>query len=78
MNEEIGIAKNKFEDNTSVFSWRYDNAKDITKKIRKAYRASKKITGFKLIKYENKKKSYFWNKKSWYYIEYQKYKLQIK
>lgn len=77
MNEEIGIAKNKFEDNTSVFSWRYDNAKDITKKIRKAYRASKKITGFKTIKYDNKKAVCFWTENSVYYIKYQKYRLKI-
>lgn len=66
-----------FEDKVDILEWRYNNAKDITKKLRKAYLASKKINGFKTIKYDNKKALYFWTRNSWYYIKYQEYRLKI-
>ena len=77
MNEEIGIAKNKFEDNTSVFSWRDELAKEATyfayscwcsnKKIKKLY-----VTGWGFNNYKLHYKKYYWS--IWairYFLNYQ-------
>lgn len=77
MNEEIEIEKKKFEDNTSVFSWRDELAKEATyfayscwcsnKKIKKLY-----VTGCGFNNYMLQYKKYYWSIRAIrYFLNYQ-------